>query len=177
MAVVNRGRGRPRKSRESKEAAGTLRPHRERKAAARESAAAKAAPALSRPKKTGAEEVQPLQDGKPGVVKSRIWRQLAPRLVDCGIMAELDSVAFGSLVDTIYEYQKVQRKVGTQYLLDDGEGGQKENPAYKLLRTLRAEMNSQLKDFGMTPAGRGRIIMEVAEKKAAAKAMGFLDEE
>ena len=100
----------------------------------------------------------------------KVWNELAPMLYDVGVLTKMDVVALTLLCRDIAMYQeciatlkkegKVIKMIGSQ-----GQIVRKVNPCYTIQRQLSDGILQMLREFGMTPASRMRIVMDEKPKE------------
>ena len=98
-------------------------------------------------------------------VAKRFWKRNAQRLVDLGLLTEIDLDTFRILSDLIAERKeliKIVKKYGHIYTTknDKGEVLHKANPAVAMKDKIDSQARQYLMLFGMAPAPRGRISAE-----------------
>jgi len=99
-----------------------------------------------------------LPRGKLPKEGQNLWKKLAPRLLDLGILTEVDLPAFEmmclhyALARDAFE---VVDKLGL--FVKDRENAPRKNPAMQLFRDNSAAFKAYMIEFGMTPSSRSRI--------------------
>ena len=102
--------------------------------------------------------------------EKKVWNELAPILYDVGVLTEMDVVAMTLLCRDIAMYQeciatlkkegRVIEMVGSQ-----GQVVRKVNPCYTIQRQLADSILQMLREFGMTPASRVKIVVDKKPKE------------
>ncbi len=126
--------------------------------------------------KTDAVEVDPLATvppppttlGRHGKAK---WKELAPKLVEKGILTPLDLPAFEAMcgcwdlyadsIEIIYGKGRRRKSLST-YI--SGKSSQ-EAPATVLAKQMLALFKSYLTEFGLSPSSRGKVSRDTGKKK------------
>ena len=102
----------------------------------------------------------------PGISK-RFWKKYAQRLVELGLLTEIDYDTFRILCELMADRKKLMgliKKHGHIYMTKDTDGKMlmmKPNPAVAMKDKLDSQICKYLQLFGMAPAPRGRITAEV----------------
>ena len=87
-----------------------------------------------------------------------MWKKLAPKLVDLGVLTEVDLPAFEmmcvhyALARDAFE---IVNKLGL--FIKDRDENPRKNPAMQLFRDNSAAFKAYMVEFGMTPSSRSRI--------------------
>jgi len=100
----------------------------------------------------------------------KVWNELAPILYDVGVLTEMDVVALTLLCRDIAMYQvciatikkegRIIEMVGSK-----GQTIRKVNPCYTIQRQLADSILQMLREFGMTPASRVKIVVDKKPKE------------
>jgi len=94
------------------------------------------------------------------------WKRNAQKLVDLGLLTEIDLNAFRALCEIWADWVKIRgllKKSGMTYYTKNDEGEmlmRKACPEVKLMIDLEKQLKSYLELFGMAPAPRSRIAAE-----------------
>ena len=116
----------------------------------------------------------------------RFWRKYAPALAALGVLTEVDEPALrmaaehfelalraatelreGVMIPAETGVGPTQR-VLTGLLMEDADGNLRKNPLLQVLRDQSAALRSYLTEFGMTPAARSKLHVEIAEQLSMA---------
>jgi len=94
----------------------------------------------------------------------KVWKDLAPMLYDLGVLTEMDVVAVTLLCRDIAMYQEciaILKKEGRVIKMIGSQGQivRKVNPCYTIQRQLADSILQMLREFGMTPASRVKIVV------------------
>jgi len=102
--------------------------------------------------------------------EKKVWNELAPMLFNLGVLTEMDVVALTLLCRDLAMYQeciatikkegRVIKMVGSQ-----GQIVHKVNPCYTIHRQLADSILQMLREFGMTPASRMKIVVDEKPKE------------
>ena len=123
--------------------------------------------------------LQPCRDNKnepqPGISKQvpkppkhihgearKLWLDLAPKLHECGLLTQADTIAFSLLCEAHQIYRDARdivEKEGMVITVKDSRGVtvQKVHPAYRIESQWQQNFLKMAVEFGLTPASRGRI--------------------
>jgi P27 family predicted phage terminase small subunit len=88
----------------------------------------------------------------------KFWKEQAPDLESRGLLTGLDEVAFTMLCtlwSDIRDYQKRLAKDGPT--LKGKRGAVRAHPVARMLSQAEAQFHSLAREFGLTPASRGRL--------------------
>lgn len=97
----------------------------------------------------------------------RAWASLAPLLVRMQCLTEADGVALAILCELWSRYVEVTldlHKHGPTYRITDKKRGTtmvKRNPASTIQLELAQQLRRALGEFGLTPAARSRVLLEL----------------
>jgi len=111
-----------------------------------------------------------------GKFGKKLWKRLAPELIEEGLLTVLDNQALELLCETYDQYRQAHEAV---YYVRDAEGKRKRRslgeyligrnsqtmPEYQAMNRNLAEIIRLLREFGMTPVARNRI--DLPEKEDA----------
>lgn len=90
----------------------------------------------------------------------RLWRSLAPRLIELGVLTEFDIPAFEAMclhyALARMALDEVQQEGKGLTVEEDGKT--KKNPAMQAFRENMTAYKSLLVEFGLTPSSRSRIV-------------------
>ncbi len=92
-----------------------------------------------------------------------IWRQIAPMMVECRILTDLDLLAFKALCNQYAMWDEANEKVTKHGLImprknKDGEVIGIQESTYSLIAGKKLpDLRAMLAQFGVTPASRSRI--------------------
>ena len=92
----------------------------------------------------------------------RFWGKYVPILTRLGIFTEIDGEALAVLAQTFSEYRdcvKLIKAEGRTFTTEKGYVIQR--PEVSILRKARKDVESLLAHFGMTPAARSRLSVEL----------------
>lgn len=109
----------------------------------------------------------------------REWRRLAPRLVQLGMLTEVDGLIFAGYCELVSELTRVNRqlkkckgnllvdKVVEVYTEADEDGKmqrcerveQRQNPLIVIKRNLLNQIRSYCTEFGLSPSSRNRLVV------------------
>lgn len=102
-----------------------------------------------------------------GVMPSRygqkLWRSLAPRLIELGVLTELDLPAFEMLCIHYDLARQAMDDIQTNGITITEGAITKKNPAMQAWRENSAAYKTLLVEFGLTPSSRSRVVAEVFE--------------
>jgi len=88
----------------------------------------------------------------------KFWRKYAPILKRLGLLTEPDVPALSILCETFAEYRQALWKLRTEGFTTLAPSGyEQQRPEVGILRKARKDIESLLAHFGMTPAARTRI--------------------
>jgi P27 family predicted phage terminase small subunit len=89
----------------------------------------------------------------------REWRRLVPLLLSMRVLSESDGIALGSLCITYSRLIQAQRLMAKSSLLIKTPGGYvMQSPVLSIVNSQLAALSLQLKEFGLTPSSRSRMI-------------------
>ena len=95
----------------------------------------------------------------------KLWRGLAARLVELGVLTEVDLPAFEAMCLHYALARQALEEVEEHGLTIQEEGKTKKNPAMQAFRENMTAYKSLLVEFGLTPSSRSRIVAEVADQE------------
>ena len=100
----------------------------------------------------------------------KVWNELAPILYDVGVLTEMDVVAMTFLCRDIAMYQEciaIVKKEGRiiEMVGSQGQIVRKVNPWHTIQRQLADSILQMLREFGMTPASRMKIVVDEKPKE------------
>lgn len=102
------------------------------------------------------------------------WRPVAKALHGCGLLTDVDVMALGMLCEAFAQYAEAREVVEREGMFETtGAGYVYAHPAVGLMKSARADVLKWAREFGMTPAARTRIHVEVAEEKKSLADMLF----
>jgi P27 family predicted phage terminase small subunit len=120
-----------------------------------------------------------------GAEGGRFWRKYAPALAALGVLTEVDEPALRMAAEHFELALRAAKELrqgvvipsndGTQeatvqtgLLIEDADGNLRKNPLLQVLRDQSAALRSYLTEFGMTPAARSKLHVEIAEQLSMA---------
>lgn len=90
------------------------------------------------------------------------WYELGPKLIDLGVLTELDIGGFVALCLTKSQYVRLSRRA--EMLLSDPTLAMIEarslSSAFRLTHEAFARYRGMMQDFGLTPASRSRVVTQ-----------------
>ncbi len=94
----------------------------------------------------------------------REWRRLVPLLLTMRVLSESDGIALANLCQTYATLISAQRMMDKQIkagasglLIKTGTGYVQQSPLLGIINKQMTLLNTQLREFGMTPSSRSRI--------------------
>jgi P27 family predicted phage terminase small subunit len=88
----------------------------------------------------------------------RIWKLLAPKMVELGILTEIDLPAFEMMcIHYALAREAMEEIIERGMLIEDRDKQPRKNPAYQLYRENSNAFKQYLAEFGLTPSSRSRI--------------------
>ena len=106
----------------------------------------------------------------------REWRRLAPILSRMGVLTEADGIALANLCQQYAMLQQAQAKLQkTGLLMKTKSGYVQPSPLVSIVAGCLEQVNKLCREFGMTPASRTRIQVNVEEEPRPGS--GILDGE
>jgi P27 family predicted phage terminase small subunit len=93
----------------------------------------------------------------------KLWRSLAGRLVELGVLTEIDLPAFEMMCLHYALTRQALDDVEKNGLTIQEEGKTKKNPAMQAFRENGQAYKALLVEFGLTPSSRSRIVTDVLE--------------
>ena len=110
----------------------------------------------------------------------KFWRKYGPLLRRLGLFTEADEVAMIALAETFAEYRDAleilrqpiivtdgetgeEHKLGNRFVMTTPKGYSQQRPEVAILRKARKDIESLLAHFGMTPAARTRIQVNLED--------------
>ena len=93
----------------------------------------------------------------------RLWKELAPKLTELGVLTEVDLPAFEMLCLHYALARQALDEIDETGLTIFEEGKTKKNPAMQAFRENSQAYKSLLVEFGLTPSSRSRIVTDVLE--------------
>jgi len=120
-----------------------------------------------------------------GVDGGKFWRRYAPALSALGVLTEVDEPALRMAAEHFELALRAARELRqgviipsrtgeadgvilTGLLMEDADGNLRKNPLLQVLRDQSAALRSYLTEFGMTPAARSKLHVEIAEQLSMA---------
>lgn len=98
------------------------------------------------------------------------WDRVLPDLDRLGLLDAVDSTALGIYCQAVTDHTELVRDIRVRGWLVDGDRGKVKNPAAQLARELRETILAFSREFGLTPAGRGKL--KVGTGPATADTLG-----
>ena len=102
---------------------------------------------------------------------AKVWRQVTDELARMGTLARSDGNAIGRYCSLVVEWATARafvNKLGQSFIVRDSQGKVKEVRLYPQVAVI-VKMNAALlaleREFGLTPASRARIQVNVPERK------------
>lgn len=103
--------------------------------------------------------------GRLGAEGKKLWRYLAAKLDDLGLLTELDTTALEMMCIHYETAVQAQRLVRTQGLVVTGaRGGLVRHPAVQIVRDSSTAFRQYAEQFGLTPSARSRIELPMPEE-------------
>jgi phage terminase small subunit len=122
------------------------------------------------------------------------WRRLAPRMVQLGMLTEVDGLVFAGYCELLSEITRVNRqlkKFKGDFLVDkvvevyeetDADGKaircerveQKQNPLIVIKRNILNQIRLYCSEFGLTPSSRSKMIVPTGPQAVPDKDEEFL---
>ncbi len=106
----------------------------------------------------------PKQPKKFPKVPKQVWEELAPQLLEAGLLTNVDGIAFGLLCKDIADLEKVEAKlVKIDEWVDTTPNGFMVQSVWLNIRNrLHDDILKLCKEFGMTPSSRSTIKTNTA---------------
>lgn len=105
----------------------------------------------------------------------KYWNAYAPKLLELGILTEMDGPAFGEICQIYSDLQKLTKELGSEGTVfikksvnsyDGMENEEKKsNPKFRMLMDLRKEFRYAWGQFGGNPSDRTRLSTNPIKKK------------
>jgi P27 family predicted phage terminase small subunit len=122
----------------------------------------------------------------PGILDPaayEIYRDLAVKISDMGLLMEVDCYMLSILANDIYEYGEIVKRLqepGQEYLQADANGTIRRNPLLLAKNKLSESIQSIGKLYGFTPINRAGLPIEYEQAKqkyesGKGKVSGFKD--
>lgn len=102
-----------------------------------------------------------------------IWREEAPRLLQLGLLGQVDRLLFAALCERASLYRRASRRIRRK-LTQQTSGGEIPRPELSIARGALYGLRQLCGAFGMTPADRARLMVEPPAGKRASKWAGRL---
>jgi len=102
-----------------------------------------------------------------GEEAQRVWRKLGKWLLDAGLFTVVDRYAFGMLADACGRFQyatRMERETGGPVLVS-ADGNLYQNPWRWTADRAWEQMRKLFGEFGLTPAERSRLRVQVEEEE------------
>jgi len=93
----------------------------------------------------------------------KLWHALAPKLIELGILTEVDLPAFEMLCLHYAFARMAMEDVEINGLTITEDGKTKKNPAMQAFRENSTAYKQLLVEFGLTPSSRSRIVADVLD--------------
>ncbi len=100
-----------------------------------------------------------------------LWKSLAPKLADLGILTEVDAAAFellclhyGISVEALKEVWDPKTK-SFDFTVVTVQGGEKKNPVFQIFKENSTMFKQFATEFGLTPSSRARLNISHPEKE------------
>ena len=92
----------------------------------------------------------------------REWRRTGRKLLDAGVLTEIDSAAFAAYCASYARWLEIQAQIKKSSLLytSKRDGQLHSNPLLRLSRAAQEEFTRALVEFGMSPSSRTRLHVE-----------------
>lgn len=91
------------------------------------------------------------------------WDRLAPMLASLDLLTALDRAAFALYCQTWADFVRAVQEVRQAGITYEVEGNLKTHPAVKIASNAAKQLLQMAGEFGMTPAARTRLRIELAE--------------
>lgn len=95
----------------------------------------------------------------------KLWRQLAPLLLELGVLTEVDLPALEMMCLHYALARQALEEVNEIGLTIEEDGKTKKNPAMQAFRENSQAYKQLLVEFGLTPSSRSRIVTETLENE------------
>lgn len=116
-----------------------------------------------------------MEPRKPyGVMPKRalkIWNELAPQLLELGVLTVIDGPAFALLcihwaiaIEASKLVREAEEELGQGIITEDDRGRERKHRALQVLRDATREFKSLGAEFGLTPSSRSRLEIEAPEE-------------
>jgi len=109
--------------------------------------------------------------------EAAIWQEFAPRLKAVGLLTEADIVSFEVLVYAVVSWREAKDELADSNLtkITAATGNTKKNPLVAIELERRKAVLDMLREFGMTPSSRTRVIVTEAGEASKDALEGFFD--
>lgn len=104
-----------------------------------------------------------------------IWASAAKRLIDLGVLTEMDAPAFSIMCMTYGEMMIAYKSLQEGERISDEHGGKHRSPMAVSWDREFDKLLKMLKEFGMTPASRAKIITNLPPEGKGGKFEDLLD--
>ena len=103
--------------------------------------------------------------GRLPVEGKRLWRYLAPRLAELGLLTEMDTTALEMMCLHYATAVQAERLIRREGLVTTGvRGGLVKHPAVQILRDSSTAFRQYAEQFGLTPSSRARIELPMPDE-------------
>lgn len=105
---------------------------------------------------------KPLRPDKPGWLSpeaSKEWDYILPIIEDMGILGQADGHALAMYCTSYARWKEAERTLQQEgHTVATGSGSLKPHPAWRIAQESFKQMTALLKEFGLTPAARARLV-------------------
>lgn len=111
------------------------------------------------------ENVMPKQPRNFPKMPKAVWDELAPQLLNAGLLTDVDGISFGLLCRNVADMEKVEEKLKKiDDWIDTTPNGYKvQSVWFNMSRRLHDDILRLCKEFGMTPASRSTLKTNTAD--------------
>lgn len=104
--------------------------------------------------------------GKLNAEGKKLWREVAPKLAELGLLTEVDMAALEMACNHYGLAREAMALIERMGLfVKDRDGQPRKNPALQLYRDNSQAFKQYLVEFGMTPSSRSRIQAEPIDQE------------
>lgn len=102
-----------------------------------------------------------------GPEAKREWRRMAKHLHDAGLLTFIDRAALAAYCEAYGHWKEATLALRKQpTVIESDKGNLYLNPWWGVMRTARTDMMAALREFGMTPSARSKIVVARADEEA-----------
>jgi P27 family predicted phage terminase small subunit len=99
------------------------------------------------------------------------WRALCPAVIELGI-SRCDLVAFALLCETLWTAEETRREIERDgYMIAAGKTGHRLHPSAPIMQAARAQAQTLLTQFHLTPRARVGTATEMEERRLCARGL------